>query len=657
MIKSFVNRVIASVKDPERDFSERIFLIYSIISEIAVIIALVADIILKENIGEIITLILIITLVPTITFVCLFREKVGFAIRLIVISLVFAVLPSLFFFGGGLEGGGIFWFIFAFMYVGLVISGALKTVVLVFLFLLTLACYLTAYFHPEFIVGHSRAVYFVDSFVSVILVGAVCYIMTWSQNRLFMDENARARKEAERAEELTLAQNRFFSSMSHEIRTPINSILGLNELTLRNMDATDDIVKNSTGIQGAGKLLLALINDILDFSKMEAGSMDIVPVDYHVGDLISEIVNMIWLKANDKGLKFNVSIDPKVPSVLYGDEVRLKQIMINLLNNAVKYTQEGSIDLYVESDETNDKTTVLSISISDTGMGIKKEAIPYLFDAFKRVDEEKNRQIEGTGLGLSIVKQLIELMDGTVTVNSVYGEGSTFTVTVKQGVSDSAPIGELNIHSEQMAKRSKYESSFKAPEARVLIVDDNEMNLEVEKKLLTDTESSIDTVLSGREALEKTVQVHYDVILMDHLMPKMDGIECLENIRSQTGGLNRNTPVIVLTANAGSSNMDLYNRSGFDGYLVKPVSGEALEEMLMKHISREKLIIQGKMMRMREDIDATTGYLRKAQVIITSSSMCDLPEKVTKKHNIPIIPFMIRTDKGVFKDGVQMDPN
>ena len=653
----FFKYVKSAIMDPERDFSERVFLILTIISELTVPMGLIGDIILGENIAEIIVLTAVIIMVPIITFTCLYLDKMKFAIRVIVTSLVFAILPALFFFGGGIKGGGFVWFVFGFLYVGLALTGAWRKVMLVSLVIVSSLCFLCQYHFPDLIWDHSDDMVIADIFVSILLVGIVGCVMTLSQNMLFRDENKRAKKEAERAEELTTAQNRFFSSMSHEIRTPINSILGLNELILRNESASDEIVKDATGIQGSGKMLLSLINDILDFSKMEAGSMDIVSVDYRVGDMISEIVNMIWIKAHDKGLKFEVSIDPKVPSSLYGDEVRIKQIIINLLNNAVKYTSEGTIGLHIESEQADEKTAVLSISVSDTGMGIKKEVIPLLFTAFKRVDEEKNRNIEGTGLGLSIVKQLTELMGGTVTVNSVYGEGTTFNVTLKQTIMDGTQIGELNIHNKEMAKREKYESSFKAPDARILIVDDNEMNLEVERKLLLDTQMTIDVALSGKEALERTIEKRYDVIFMDHLMPVMDGIECLERIRNQTGGLNRGVPVIVLTANAGSDNRNLYSSSGFDGYLVKPVSGEALEDILMKHIAKDKLIVAGRMMRMREDINTTAGYTRKIPVIITSTSMSDIPDKIVKKLNIPIIPYTITTEEGCFKDGTQMDAN
>ncbi|WP_051656716.1 DegV family protein [Butyrivibrio sp. AE3004] len=653
-IFSLVKKLIARINDPNRNLYERLFVLMTIISDIAVSIALIADLITGENIYEIILLTATIIIVPIITFTCLYKDRIQVAIRLIIISLVFVVLPGIFFFGGGVEGGAALWIIFAFLYVGLVISGVWRIVMMTLLFILALVCYLVDYFHPELIHGHSRSMFYVDSFLSLILVSLVCFVMVMFQNRVFKQENRRAKKAAERAEELNRSQNRFFSSMSHEIRTPINSILGLNELILREENISDEVARDAVGIQGAGKMLLALINDILDFSKMEAGSMDIVPVEYKVGDLMSEIVNMIWLRAQEKGLELNVSVDPNVPSVLYGDEVRIKQILINILNNAVKYTKEGSVGLHIESEEAGENTVMLRISVSDTGMGIKKDSMPYLFDAFKRVDEEKNRHIEGTGLGLSIVKQLVELMDGTISVNSVYGEGSTFNVILKQGVSDAEAIGELSIQNYGLVRKHAYESRFTAPDASVLIVDDNEMNLEVERKLLLATRMRVDTALSGKKALEETIKTHYDVILMDHLMPEMDGIDCLKEIRSQVGGLNQMTPIVVLTANAGSENKELYNHSGFDGYLIKPVSGEALEDMLLNHIPNDKLNIKNRTERMAGNTNATAGYSRKIPVAITTSSMCDLPDAVMRDPRLPILPFVIQTEDGIFKDGVQI---
>lgn len=648
-------RLTASLGDVTRSYEERTYIMLSVIGVSAMIIALIFDIIGGENIVEIITIIAAILFIPLTVAVTVRLQKVEIGSIVSVCTLVFIILPVIFFFGGGTNGGGVYWIIFSYMFIGMSLSGRLRVFMMSVLTALGIFEFWMAYKHYEFIYPHTKKMTYYDSLVSILLVGISMFVMLMYQKSIFMEESKRAHAEAERAEDLNRSQNRFFSNMSHEIRTPINSILGLNELILRDQDATDNIVRDAAGIQGSGKMLLALINDVLDFSKIEAGSMEIVPVDYRIGDMLSEIVNMIWIKAHDKGLALEVSVDPDVPSVLYGDEVRIKQVIINLLNNAVKYTKKGRVGLRVETDNADDNTIDLRISVWDTGMGIKKEDLPYLFDAFKRVDEGKNRHIEGTGLGLSIVKQLVELMDGNIAVNSVYGEGSTFTFTIKQVVSDHKKVGELNIHNQQVVKRNTYETSFLAPEVRILIVDDNNINLEVERRLLEDTDMGIDTAGNGREALDKTLKIHYDAILMDHLMPEMDGIECLEALRSQQEGLNRNTPVIVLTANAGSDNRDLYNRAGFDGYLVKPVSGLAMEETLIRHIPGEKIILRSAMMGTGEEIRTTEKYADKAPVIITASSMCDLPEYLIKKLNIPIIPSVIRTGEGDFKDGIHMD--
>jgi DegV family protein with EDD domain len=289
-------------------------------------------------------------------------------------------------------------------------------------------------------------------------------------------------------------------------------------------------------------------------------------------------------------------------------------------------------------------------------MGIKPEALPHLFDTFQRVDEEKNRYIEGTGLGLSIVKQLVELMDGTITVNSVYGQGSVFTVAIKQGVSSEKRIGDISItNAGGVGANEKFEHIFHAPTARILIVDDNEMNLQVEKKLLDGTDITVDLAMSGVEALAMTVRNHYDVIFMDHLMPEMDGLECYEKIREQSGGLNKNVPIIVLTANAGGENIDLYNNTGFDGYLVKPVSGKQLENMLINHLPPEKIIRNSDSEMTGSQMNTASGYSRKRAVAIGCSTMADIPAEIKEELQIASVPFNVITSEGVFDDNVDID--
>ncbi len=653
-IKKIVNFIMNAVKDPERELSERLFLLLTMALSLLMFISEIEEVIVGQHGVFVIILLIISILFPILSFICLYKNKMGIAIKILGTASVLIIIPAVFFYNYGVKGGGGAWFIFAFLYVGLVFTGAWRKLLWLATLLMACVCFYIDYVNSEAIKYISNEKFYINSYIAMFMVGFTCFIMSVFQSRLLRAESSRAQKEKIRAEELNVSQNQFFSSMSHEIRTPINSILGLNELILREDSASSEVVRDALGIQGAGKMLLALINDILDFSKVKAGKMDIVPVEYSLGNMISEIVNMLWLRAKDKSLEFNVSVDPNVPSILYGDEVRIKQILINLLNNAVKYTKEGSIGLHVESKQVNDKIVSLIVNVTDTGMGIKKDSIPYLFDAFKRVDEGKNRHIEGTGLGLSIVKQLVDLMNGSVAVDSIYGVGTTFTVTVDQEVMDSSGIGNLDIKNFGHAGSGSYESSFTAPSARILIVDDNEMNLEVEKKLLTATKMQIDTVQSGQDALIKTLKYRYDVILMDHMMPEMDGIECMHNIREQHGGLNKNVPVLVLTANAGSDNREIYRRAGFDGYLVKPVSGASLEEILIKHISKDKLDLKFQLVQTESGIKTASGYVRKVPVIISAASVADIPESIVRSLNIAVIPFLIKTDEGIFKDGIQL---
>lgn len=649
-----LKRFVAFLRNPDVDFQTRSFALLTTVGIAGVFIAFLGDIYLGESLIEIIVLGLSVALLPFITFITIVLDKLKQGTIIICFAITGLILPVSFFYGGGPYGGGIIWMTFCYLYIGLVLTGIWRITMLILMTVIIVAEYLAAYYIPQIVYQHETKVFFIDSALSVILLGFITYIVIWFQNQLFIDENKRARNEAEKVEELNKAQNRFFSNMSHEIRTPINTILGLNEVTLRRDDLPEDVISDAQNIEGAGRMLLTMVNDILDMSRLESGSMDIVPVSYRVEDMLSEIVNMIWSQAESKGLRIRVDVDPSTPVELFGDEVRIKQILINLLTNAVKYTGEGMVKLYVESEQSGDNEVMLTFAITDTGMGIKKEALPYLFDAFKRVDEEKNRNIEGTGLGLSIVKQLVDLMDGDITVNSVYMQGSTFVVKLRQAIVDPRTIGNVVIgRQDKSAGRGTYRQSFEAPEANVLIVDDNQLNIKVEKKLLEATRVNTDTALSGAQALNMTLTKPYDIILMDHLMPEMDGIECLAHIREQAGGLNRETPVIVLTANAGSDNQELYRISGFDGYLCKPVAGAQLEDMLMKHIHKDKLIYKGAVPVQDIGEAESEVFNRKIPIAVTTSSLCDIPRAAIRNLNIGIIPVMIDTDRGGFWDGVE----
>ncbi len=581
-------------------------------------------------------------------------NKIQAGAVIIAFFVVYVALPVNFFNAGGVLSGGPIWFLFGVMYVCMNVYGRVKYFFLGSCAAIFTGCYYMAYFYPETISEYTQDALFVDSAISLSVISVLLAVMILFQNAIYRSENSLARQQKREIEELNRAQNRFFSTMSHEIRTPINTIIGLNEMILRE-DIPDEVAEDARNIQGASKMLLALINDILDMSKIESGSMDIVPVDYDLGEMLSDLVNMIWVKAREKGLAFHVNVDQRAPARLYGDEVRIKQVLINLLNNAVKYTAEGSVTLSIQCEETQEGSVNMVYSVADTGMGIKKESLPYLFTAFKRVDEGKNRYIEGTGLGLSIVKQLVELMGGTVSVNSIYTKGSTFVITLPQGVSGLSQIGKFDLEGKHdMNRREHYRQSFEAPEARILIVDDNEMNLMVAGKLLRDTRVQIKTVTSGAACLQETARTKYDVIFMDHMMPEMDGIECLHRIRKQTEELNGHTPVVVLTANAGGKNRILYERAGFDGYLLKPVSGKQMEMELLRQLPKELVSI-----RYHEDAGTPEELLfvhnAKLPVMISTDSVCDLPAELAEQYRIVVMPYHVYTEEGDFMEGIEVE--
>ena len=409
-----------------------------------------------------------------------------------------------------------------------------------------------------------------------------------------------AQEQKKEIEELSSAQSRFFSSMTHEIRTPINSIIGLDEMILRR-NISEDVNEDAEHILFASKMLLHLVNDLLDISKMESGMLRLNCEPYKTRNMFSEIWEILSVSAKQKGLDFFIDLSPTLPEGLYGDDVRIKQILINLLNNAIKYTKAGAVGLKVYSDRQPDDGVLLIYEVSDTGMGIKDEYIPHLFTAYRRVEDEETRYIEGTGLGLSIVKQLLELMNGTIEVESVYGEGSTFRVTIPQKAACENEIGEINI-SEEKSHGSAYQSRLFAPGARILIVDDTPANLYVEKRLLDGSGIEIDTAESGETALKLTMERKYHVILMDLFMPKMGGIECYKAIHGQMNGANRNTKTVLLTANVSSESDAIYRKEGFDGYLSKPVSLKALEEELIRLLPQE-LLEDKKLTDSREEDD------------------------------------------------------
>ena len=643
------------VWDQTLELQERRFRLFVSIGLAGLAAGIAVSAISEKSRINVITLCIAFMIFAGIAWYAIHYHKIHTGAVIIAAIIIYFLAPFNFVTAGGIHGGAPIWFLLGVMYVCLVVQGKIRYVFLISSFVIVLACYYAAYRYPSMIGQNTLEMVYADSLISLIVVAGLTCSMILFQNAIYRSENEIAQKQKKEIEELNRSQNRFFSSMSHEIRTPINTIIGLNEMILRE-DVSEEVAADAKSIQGAGKMLLTLINDILDMSKIESGRMDIVPVTYDVGAMLSDIVNMIWIRAKDKGLAFHIDVDQAMPAQLFGDEVRIKQILINLLNNAVKYTQEGSVTLSIQCKTVEQGLAQVSYSVTDTGMGMRKESIPHLFSAFKRVDEEKNRYIEGTGLGLSIVKQLVGLMGGEIAVNSVYTKGSTFVVTLPQEIVSEDEIGELDLEARHATNaREHYKQSFEAPKAHILIVDDNETNLMVEEKLLRGTKVQVETAASGAECLKKTLQNRYDVILMDHLMPEMDGIECLHAIRTQTGGLNQGIPIVILTATAGGENQALYRKEGFDGYLLKPVSGIQLETELLRHLPGELVHIMNAASSAGITETPVLEHKKKTAVMISTDSVCDLPRHLVEKYQIAVMPYRIITEGGEFLDGVEAE--
>ncbi len=401
------------------------------------------------------------------------------------------------------------------------------------------------------------------------------------------DMNKKLVEAASEAEAAGKAKSDFLAQMSHEIRTPINAVIGMDEMILRESD-DPGVREYAQDIKSASKTLLSLINGVLDFSKIESGKMEIVPVKYEITDMISDMENIVSDRAEKKNLNLILDIDENLPKTLYGDDVRIRQVITNLLTNAVKYTEKGSVTFTMKGEDITDSECNLYIEVKDTGIGIKEEDMDKLFRSFQRLDQKRNRTIEGTGLGMSIVSGILKLMGSELQVESEYEKGSKFYFTISQKIIDSNPIGRYERHhlNDESYNEGKY---LKIKEASILVVDDNDMNLKVAKGLMKNLGVIPELAGGGHEAIEMIRKKHYDIILMDHMMPEMDGIETLKIIKSEYL-LDENTVVIALTANAISGAKEMYLSEGFNDYLSKPMDPKALEVMLVKYLPEDSIV-------------------------------------------------------------------
>lgn len=420
----------------------------------------------------------------------------------------------------------------------------------------------------------------------------------------------RLRQERKRAQEANVAKSVFLASMSHEIRTPINGLIGMNEMILRECKQSE-IREYAMNTKAAAQTLLSIISDVMDLSKMEAGKMELQPVEYDLSSLLNDVYHIILDRAKKKGLQLKIHVAAELPSVLYGDDVRIRQILLNLLTNAVKYTEKGSVTLLVGGKEEEDGVVTLNFEVKDTGIGIKQENISKLFTAFERVDEIKNRKIEGIGLGLALTKQFLEMMDSQLMVQSEYGNGSTFSFYLDQKIISDVEIGDFEYRIRRKTEDYVYDSRLYAPGASILVVDDNELNRRVFCSLLKESAIQITEAASGKECLEWLKKKSFDMIFLDHMMPEMDGVETFATMKTMKDNRNANIPVIIFTANAVQGAKQRYQEEGFDGFLSKPVDSVKLEKMLEKMLPPklllEKPVMQAETDAVTEKADSAAG--------------------------------------------------
>lgn len=642
----------------ELELRERMFRIIILIGGLAAVLGMLEYMTLTDVYALVVPL-FAMTIVIGIAIVATFKyRKIEISAVLVGIAITVIVFPAMFFLSGGVNGGAAIWFVQGMFYIFIMFSGRRLAFFLSLSIVVDMITYWLAYHHPEMVIPmESPLAAYLDSFFGVVAVGITVGAILKFQMKIFQNERATTLSQKEELEKISNSKNEFFANMSHEIRTPINTIIGLNEMILRetNEAGTREYAGN---IQIASKMLLNLVNDIMDLSQMEIRKMEIVPVKYKTKGLFEELIDMVRTGIKEKQLEFMVDIDGNLPCVLFGDEKRIKQILLNILANAVKYTETGSVMLSAHAESLEEGEIRLKVSVADTGIGIRKEDLEHLYDPFKRVDEKSHLRVEGSGLGLSICKQLIDLMGGEITVDSIYTKGSVFTVILRQRVIDSAPIGNVQfLKKGSEGEQVYYKQSFEAPEARILIVDDNKMNSMVVSRLLRSTKVQTDIAGSGAMCLEKTKQKYYHVILMDYMMPEMDGVETLKELRRQENGLCRESAVIILTANILTGARQLCRDFGFDSYLEKPIQAERLEAEILRFLPEDIIeyrMYEGDTAAGENEMQRISRRKRK-KIYITSDCVSDLPEELLEKYDIKLMYLYIKTEKGRFADTKEID--
>lgn len=651
-------KLMQMINNTEEDLKKRMLRSIILVGEIACLFACVEIVLVMEVSAMMLGILVFLFLFMIAIFFMTFKyQKYELASTLLGAVIVFLVMPPMFVLSGGIESGASVWLALGVLYIFIMFSGKKMYLFLIGCALTYAWTYYYTYTFPHRIVPMpSREIAHFDAWFSVLVVGAIGGFILKTHMSVFEKEHELNLQQREELKKNQSARNVFFANMSHEIRTPINTIIGLNEMIMRE-NMTGQTREYARDIQIASNMLLNQVNDILDFSQMEIDKMHIVPVKYKTVELFGDLIELVRLRMSKKNLDLYLDIDPNLPKVLYGDEKRLKQVFLNLLDNAVKYTQEGSVTFCVQADRKDDENIYLKVKIEDTGIGIRNEDLEHIYNSFARVDEKKNRRVMGTGLGLSITKQLVNLMGGEINVDSIYTKGTVFTIIMEQRVVEGSPIGNVDFMKLAVKDGEKYVPEFEAPEARILVVDDSNMNTMVTSKLLEDTKVQIDIATSGAEALKMTKKKFYHVILLDYMMPDMDGVQTLKEMRTQENGLCRESAMIVLTGNTVSGARKMYEEQGFNGYVEKPIQGKLLEKEIFQFLPAEIVEYQSEsnVPIAGENIVREITRVRRKKICITTDCACDLSAEWLQKYGIEVMYLYIRTPYGRFADTREID--
>ncbi|MCR4650193.1 MAG: DegV family EDD domain-containing protein [Lachnospiraceae bacterium] len=649
----YMKKMVAS---DDLSIREKIFRIICVEAQVVTIASLLEELVVATRIPVIICILLILGIITLAQYMVIRNKAVNLAINIVGVGLILIALPSIFFASGGVEGGMGIWFAMGMYYIFLMYDGKALRFFVIFNTIIDVTCYYVAFHYPTLLArGVREGTLYLDNVFAVTVVGITAGFLFIFQYKLFEYQKRKSDENEERLEELAHSRERFYANFSHEIRNPINAMVGLNEIILRDSCEPETLV-NSMTIKRSAKLLLNLVNDIMDLSQISNNSMELVNNEYNTRELFKEILGLIKSRAEEKKLKLEAMVDPSLPATMIGDERRLIQIVLNLLTNGVKYTPEGMVRLEVYALEKTANKVKLKITVTDTGIGIKKENIGSLFDSYRQFDRNINSKIEGNGLGLAITRELVSLMGGEITVDSIYTKGSTFTVILDQGYVGEELIGDTEDFIEKDDEVEAYQKTFEAPRARILVIDDDEINRRIIQKLLEPSKMTVDEATDGKTALQLTRETSYDIIFTDYIMPGMNGAELLKEIRNQKGGMSNNAVIIALTGLSINSDMLKGASGGFDNTLQKPVEAKMLDRLMVEYLPDE--LVSYKSEEMTESMKGVVPSFakeRKRSILITTDRTSDLPTSLIESLGIRVMDIYVRTARGKFVDSLEIN--